>query len=87
MSKEDAAESTGAAYEAHVTKSDGTHVEVLLDKNFKVISTRTAPAWGDHFGGPPAASRGGSATSGAPSADNGGGVAPDGPAGYSAVNA
>jgi len=87
MSKEDAAESTGAAYEAHATQSDGTHVEVLLDKNFKVISTRTAPAWGGHFGGPPAGSRGGSATSGTPSADNGGGGAPDGSSGYSAVNA
>jgi len=51
MSAEDAAERTGAAYEAHVTKADGTHVEVLLDKNFTVISTRTAPAGGRGFGG------------------------------------
>ncbi len=40
MSAEDAAEKTGAAYEAHVTKADGTRVEVLLDKAFTVLSTR-----------------------------------------------
>lgn len=64
MSAEDAAESTGAAYEAHVTKADGTHVEVLLDKNFKVISSRSevrpggpgrmgdGPGWMGGPGGP-----------------------------------
>src|SRR4051812_38906723 len=40
MSTEDPAENTGAAYEAHVTKSDGTHVEVLLDKAYAVLSVK-----------------------------------------------
>ncbi|MEP6695897.1 MAG: hypothetical protein ABJA34_03355 [Pseudonocardiales bacterium] len=52
MSAEDAAEKTAAAYEAHVTKSDGSAVEVLLDKNFKVISTKAERQRGgpDGFG-------------------------------------
>ena len=87
MSKEDASQSTGAAYEAHATKSDGTHVEVLLDKTFKVISTRTAPAVRDHFGGPSAGGDGSNGTSGTPSSNDGGWGAADGAAGYSAVNA
>lgn len=52
MSAEDPAETTGAAYEAHVTKANGTHVEVLLDKSFKVLVTRTMVRPGG-FGGPP----------------------------------
>jgi uncharacterized membrane protein YkoI len=36
---EDPAEGTGAAYEVHVEKSDGTRVTVLLDSSFKVIKT------------------------------------------------
>ena len=28
----------GTGYEAHVTKADGTHVEVMLDREFKVTS-------------------------------------------------
>src|SRR3954454_24717483 len=36
---EDSAENTGAAYEVHVTKADGSQVEVLLDSSFKVIKT------------------------------------------------
>jgi uncharacterized membrane protein YkoI len=32
---------TGAVYEAHVTKADGTHVEVLLNSTFGVVTTRT----------------------------------------------
>ncbi len=62
MSAEDAAEKTGAAYEAHVTKADGTRVEVLLDKNDKVLSTKAderpggpgGPGGRDGPGGPDA---------------------------------
>ena len=38
-SSEDPAESTGAAYEVHVTKAEGSEVEVLEDSSFKVLST------------------------------------------------
>ena len=36
-----------AAYEAHLTKADGTHVKVLLDANFAVTGEETG-----HMGGP-----------------------------------
>ncbi len=36
----------GAVYEAHMTKSDGTHVTVKMDANYNVTSTE------DGFGGP-----------------------------------
>jgi uncharacterized membrane protein YkoI len=39
-----------AAYEAHVTKADGTHVTVILDSSFAVLSVETGPACGP--GGP-----------------------------------
>ena len=39
----------GAVYEAHMVKSDGTHVTVKMDANFKVTGIETGPA------GPPAA--------------------------------
>jgi hypothetical protein len=39
-STEDPADASGAAYEVHVTKSDGSRVEVLLDASFKVLSTK-----------------------------------------------
>jgi hypothetical protein len=67
LSTEDAAEGTGAAYEAHVTKKDGTHVEVLLDKSFKVLKVTAGRGFGP--GGPgeghgaPPASNGSSAGS------------------------
>lgn len=65
VSTEDAAENTGAAFEAQVTKSDGTHARVLLDSTFSVTAVDTAPAGGPggfgghrggHRGGPPAGS-------------------------------
>jgi hypothetical protein len=31
----------GAAYEAHITKADGTNVTVKIDKNFKVTTVET----------------------------------------------
>lgn len=82
MSAENAAEGTGAAYEAHLTRSDGTHAEALLDKNFKVITTRSAPAGKRHFGGPPAGAPG---NGGAPSPGGSGTSA--GPADYQPINA
>lgn len=39
-----------AAYEAHVTKADGTHVTVILDSSFNVIST--GPGGPGGLGGP-----------------------------------
>jgi hypothetical protein len=39
-SKEDPKDGAGAAYEVHVTKSDGSDVEVLEDSAFKVLSTK-----------------------------------------------
>jgi uncharacterized membrane protein YkoI len=52
-STENDSSNANAAYEVHVTKADGTHVEVILDKSFAVLSVETR---GDHgpgrFGGP-----------------------------------
>lgn len=45
-STEDPTEASGAAYEVHVTKADGTHVKVLEDSAFKGLSVKTAPAGG-----------------------------------------
>jgi len=45
----------GAAYEAHMTKSDGTRVTVKLDSNFTVTATETDSGRGGghgHGGGP-----------------------------------
>jgi uncharacterized membrane protein YkoI len=39
-SKEDPKEGSGAAYEVHVRRSDGSEVEVLEDSSFKVLSTK-----------------------------------------------
>jgi uncharacterized membrane protein YkoI len=39
-SKEDPKDASGAAYEVHVTKSDGSEVEVLEDSAFKVLSIK-----------------------------------------------
>jgi hypothetical protein len=48
---------SGAAYIVGVTKSDGSHVDVLEDSAFKVLSVKTPPAGGPHGGpgGPPPA--------------------------------
>src|SRR5207248_4178646 len=44
-----------AAYEAHVTKADGTHVKVILDNAFNVLSVETGghggPGGPDRHGG------------------------------------
>src|SRR3954465_2045251 len=48
---EDPAENTGAAYEVHITKADGTRVTVLEDSSFKVLSTKTDVGHGGHRGG------------------------------------
>ncbi len=36
----------GGVYESHIRKSDGTEVEVKVDKDFKVTSVQTRPAGG-----------------------------------------
>ena len=33
---------TAAAYEAHITKADGTHVKVILDSSFMVLAPSPA---------------------------------------------
>jgi hypothetical protein len=47
---EDPAENTGAAYEVHITKADGTRATVLEDSAFKVLSTATDEHRGFHGG-------------------------------------
>src|SRR5262245_677478 len=37
-----------AAYEAHVTKADGSHVTVILDKNYNVLTVETGHGRGGH---------------------------------------
>jgi uncharacterized membrane protein YkoI len=39
-SVEDPSDASGAKYEVHVTKADGSEVEVLEDANFNVLSTK-----------------------------------------------
>src|SRR3954447_15838899 len=39
-----------AAYEAHVTKADGSHVTVILDKDYNVLSVETGRGQGPGFG-------------------------------------
>jgi hypothetical protein len=51
MSDETDGKSTDA-YEAHVTKSDGTRVEVFLDKSFAVTAVNSDAGGGRHRGGP-----------------------------------
>jgi len=45
----------GAGYEVTVTKSDGSKVEVHLDKSFNVRQGPPGRGPGDGFGGPPPA--------------------------------
>jgi hypothetical protein len=40
---------TGAAYEVHITKSDGTHAVVIEDSSFNVLATQAAQSR-DHGG-------------------------------------
>lgn len=40
-----------AAYEVHVTKADGTHIEVILDSSYGVLAVETHQRGPDH-GGP-----------------------------------
>jgi uncharacterized membrane protein YkoI/protein-disulfide isomerase-like protein with CxxC motif len=42
----------GGVYEAHVRKTDGTEVEVKVDKDFNVTAVETHPAGGRGHGGP-----------------------------------
>lgn len=41
-----------AAYEAHVTKADGMHVTVILDKDYNVLTVETGHGGGWHHGRP-----------------------------------
>jgi hypothetical protein len=41
-STEDPSDASGAAYEVHVTKTDGSEVEVLLDSSFKVLAVNAS---------------------------------------------
>ena len=41
-----------AAYEVHLTKTDGSHVVVILDKSFGVLTVDTGPSGGPHGDGP-----------------------------------
>jgi hypothetical protein len=52
----------GATYEAHMTKADGTHVTVKLDKSFAVTATQDGMGAGGPDGRPGGA-RGGPASS------------------------
>jgi uncharacterized membrane protein YkoI len=49
-STENPSDASGAAYEVHVTKSDGSKVEVLEDSAFKVLSVKASTGGGP--GGP-----------------------------------
>jgi uncharacterized membrane protein YkoI len=39
---------SAAAYEVHVTKTDGSHAEVILDKDFNVLSVDSQPQHGPY---------------------------------------
>jgi uncharacterized membrane protein YkoI len=51
-STENASDPSGAAYEVHVTKTDGSRVEVLEDSSFKVLSAKADTGHGPGGGGP-----------------------------------
>jgi uncharacterized membrane protein YkoI len=44
---------SAAVYEVHVTKTDGTHVTVILDKDFNALTVETQPQHGPHGPGRP----------------------------------
>jgi hypothetical protein len=48
----------GGVYEAHIRRSDGTEVEVKLDKDFNVTAVEARPAGGRGHGGPGGPGRG-----------------------------
>ena len=45
-STENDSSDSAAAYEVHVTKADGSHVKVILDKGYNVLTVETPPARG-----------------------------------------
>jgi len=45
---ENDSDNANAAYEAHVTKADGTHVEVILDKSYTVLAVEAGHGPGGH---------------------------------------
>ena len=53
----------GSPYEAHMTKSDGTHATVKVDSNYKVTNIENDGAgFGHGPGGPPPQQSGGTST-------------------------
>jgi len=66
----------GAAYEAHMTKSDGTQVTVKMDSSFKVTGVETGPNGpaGGQPGQAPSGSTGSSGSSGTSSTTSGTGA-------------
>ena len=58
---ENDSDNSAAAYEVHVTKADGSHVVVILDKSYAVLSVETQPQGGF---GPTLAPRTGAASPG-----------------------
>jgi hypothetical protein len=52
----------GSPYEAHIVKSDGTHVTVKVDSNYKVTNTENDGAGFGHRGPPPQQPGGSSTT-------------------------
>ncbi len=53
-------DSAGSPYEAHITKTDGTHVTVKVDANFKVTATEQGFGAGPNGQLPPAGAATGS---------------------------
>jgi len=49
-STENDSSTAGAAYEVHVTKSDGTHVKVILDRDYNVLAVETGHGPDGHRG-------------------------------------
>ena len=45
-STENDSSDSAAAYEVHVTKADGSHVKVILDKSYNALTVETPPARG-----------------------------------------
>jgi uncharacterized membrane protein YkoI len=61
--EENDSSNAAAAYEAHVTKADGTHVTVILDKAYAVLSVETG-GHGGHGGHGPGGGNGEAALTG-----------------------
>ena len=65
VTTEDPAEGTGAAYEVHLTKSDGARQTLLFKSDLTYLSTETRGGWGGHGGRGGRGGRGGFGAHGA----------------------